>query len=47
MRLSGTPGSPGRAPPGLAQDRRDILAELGFTDEAAEHLRRTGAAPHP
>jgi len=47
MRLSGTPGTPGRAPPGLAQDAADILADLGFTEEASERLHRTGAAPHP
>ncbi|MCV0441073.1 MAG: CoA transferase [Hydrogenophaga sp.] len=47
MCLSGTPGEPGRAPPGFAQDASAILADLGFSREEARHLSRSGAAPDP
>lgn len=47
MRLSGTPGTPGRAPPRLAQDAPDILADLGFTPEESLHLSQLGAVPLP
>ncbi len=47
MRLSGTPGTPGNAPPALAQDTSAILGGLGFTREEMAHLSRSGAAPHP
>ncbi len=45
MRLTGTPGSPGRAPPRLAQDAAEILTALGYTEEESESLRQTGAIP--
>lgn len=49
MRLLGTPGTPGRAPPVFAQDTAEVLSGLGFSDEQRERLRETGAAPatHP
>lgn len=47
MRLSGTPGTPGRAPPRLAQDAPDILADLGFTPGESLHLSQLGAVPLP
>jgi crotonobetainyl-CoA:carnitine CoA-transferase CaiB-like acyl-CoA transferase len=47
MRLSGTPGKPGRAPPAFAQDTSDVLAGLGFTREEVLGLSRSGAAPNP
>jgi crotonobetainyl-CoA:carnitine CoA-transferase CaiB-like acyl-CoA transferase len=47
MRLSGTPGRPGNAPPALAQDTSEILSGLGFSSEEMVHLSRSGAAPNP
>lgn len=47
VRLSGTPGSPGRAPPGFAQDTNEILTQVGFETQEIESLHRTGAAPRP
>lgn len=45
MRLQGTPGTPGWAPPAFAQDTAQILSSLGFTDEQRARLREAGAAP--
>lgn len=45
MRLMGTPGTPGRAPPAFAQDAAQVLAELGFTGEQCQRLGAAGAAP--
>jgi crotonobetainyl-CoA:carnitine CoA-transferase CaiB-like acyl-CoA transferase len=47
MRLLGTPGRPGHKPPAFAQDTRQILGDLGFSDHEQLRLRETGAAPGP
>jgi len=47
VRLSGTPGSPGRSPPGFAQDTDDILTKVGYDTQDIESLHHTGAAPRP
>ncbi|HSV52338.1 MAG TPA: CoA transferase, partial [Burkholderiaceae bacterium] len=43
MRLLGTPGTPGRAPPAFAQDTAEVLSALGFTDEQCGRLYDAGA----
>lgn len=45
MRLLGTPGEPGGAPPAFAQDAADVLGELGYGPAERERLRECGAAP--
>jgi crotonobetainyl-CoA:carnitine CoA-transferase CaiB-like acyl-CoA transferase len=45
MRLFGTPGVPGDAPPAFAQDTAEVLAELGFDDGQWRRLREAGAVP--
>ncbi|MCB1628558.1 MAG: CoA transferase [Xanthomonadales bacterium] len=45
MRLQGTPGQPGGAPPRFAQDRQAVLEWLGYDDSEVTELARTGAAP--
>ncbi|UJW79774.1 CaiB/BaiF CoA transferase family protein [Hydrogenophaga sp. SL48] len=47
MRLLGTPGSPGKRPPGFAQDTEAVLTGLGYSKEDRQRLRDTGAAPGP
>lgn len=45
MRLLGTPGTPGGAPPAFAQDTDQVLSGLGFSPGQLQSLRETGAAP--
>ena len=45
MRLLGTPGSPGAAPPDFARDTAEVLATLGIPAEERQMLHDTGAAP--
>lgn len=45
MRLTGTPGTPGGAPRGFADDREEILALAGLSPAQAQQLRASGAAP--
>ncbi len=47
MRLSGTPGAPGRAPPAFAQHAEEVLEELGYTAPQRQTLQASGAAPKP
>lgn len=42
VKLSKTPGSPGRRPPRFAQDSVAILTEAGFSDEAIRDLKDSG-----
>jgi crotonobetainyl-CoA:carnitine CoA-transferase CaiB-like acyl-CoA transferase len=47
-RLSGTPGRVRRAAPLLGQDRREILSELGLSEEEIAQLERDGiTGDHP
>src|SRR4029077_17894582 len=47
-RLSQTPGRVRRAAPLLGQDRREILSELGLTEEEIAQLERDGiTGDHP
>lgn len=45
MRLSGTPGKPGTAPPAFAQDCELLLEQLGYSDSQCHLLHEAGAAP--
>lgn len=45
MRLMGTPGLPGKAPPAFAQDTGQVLKELGFDETEIGELQACGAAP--
>lgn len=47
MRLTDTPGQPGRSPPTFAQDTHDVLAELGYTTDEVEQLRNSGVTRIP
>lgn len=47
MRLTGTPGQPGRSPPTFAQDTHDVLAELGYSPHEVEQLRNSGVTRIP
>lgn len=47
MRLTGTPGHPGRRPPTFAQDTHDVLAELGYSLEEVEQLSASGVSRMP
>jgi crotonobetainyl-CoA:carnitine CoA-transferase CaiB-like acyl-CoA transferase len=42
-RLGRTPGRPGASPPAFGQHNKDVLRELGLTDEQIESARRSGA----
>ncbi len=45
MRLLGTPGDPGAAPPAFAQDTDQVLTSLGYGVEQRRELQTSGAAP--
>jgi crotonobetainyl-CoA:carnitine CoA-transferase CaiB-like acyl-CoA transferase len=47
MRLTDTPGQPGRSPPTFAQDTHDVLAELGYSPDEVEQLRNSGVTRIP
>ena len=42
IKLKKTPGAVRLAPPILGQHTREVLQELGISDDAIEQLRRTG-----
>lgn len=44
-RLTDTPGQAGARPPWFSQHTREVLGELGFTDEECERFQRSGVAP--
>ena len=45
VRLLGTPGQPGEAPPRFAEHAHEILSRLGFSGEELRELQASGAAP--
>ena len=45
MRLFGTPGTPGAAPPRFAQDTRSVLGDLGYTTDEQAQLHHAGGVP--
>ena len=45
MRLFGTPGTPGAAPPRFAQDTRSVLGDLGYTADEQAQLHHAGGVP--
>jgi alpha-methylacyl-CoA racemase len=47
VKFSGTPADPGRPGPGLGQHTAEVLASLGYSEEQAAELERTGAAAGP
>lgn len=45
VRMLGTPGQPGDAPPRFAQHANEILAQLGYSDKELRELEDSGAVP--